>query len=183
MIVLTDPRTAQRNEARAKANEVRLGGAAIKRQLAAGTLTLTAALAHPDALHIKVPALITALPRWGTVKATRLCGQVPVALTKTVGSLTDRQRDLIVELVEVGQGCGPVRAEHHPSVDAHALVMGAFERNVMITAGELIYQLRDDLDVPVIAAVVRDLASARVLIRDSHDPELMKLAPTRRSLA
>jgi hypothetical protein len=70
---------AQRAEALQRANEIRIARAALKRQLALGTLEITGLLAAPPACTRtqKVDELLLALPKYGPVRVSRLlsnCG-------------------------------------------------------------------------------------------------------------
>ena len=88
----------QRLRALAKANEVRLARAQLKRELAAGRIELAQVVADPPtcAQTAKVRALLLVVPRIGPARADRLLAHRRIAHTKTVGGLSDRQRAELV---------------------------------------------------------------------------------------
>jgi len=85
---------AQRVEALRRANEIRIARAALKRQLALGTVEITGVLAAPLACirTQKVDELLLALPRYGPVRVSRLLADCQISAAKTVAGLSDRQR-------------------------------------------------------------------------------------------
>lgn len=89
----------QHMTALARANEVRLAAAAVKRQVAAGTLTIGEALEHPDAGSLVVMDLLVAQHRWGGSKAARLMAEARISQVRRVRELTARQRGEISERV------------------------------------------------------------------------------------
>src|SRR6266702_7669525 len=80
----------QRLRALAKANEVRLARAQLKRELAAGRIELAQVLADPPpcAQTAKVRELLLVVPRIGPARADRLLAHRRIAHTKTVGGLS-----------------------------------------------------------------------------------------------
>jgi hypothetical protein len=85
---------AQRLAALARANEVRLLRAQLKRDLKSGSVSIAAILAEtPDYLLTARPLeLLTAVPGLGRVRAARLLTQCAISQAKTLGGLTQRQR-------------------------------------------------------------------------------------------
>lgn len=84
----------QRLAALARANDVRVRRAELKRDLKAGRRTASAVLADPPewAEAMKVVDVLLALPRWGVVAVRRVCRFVEMSPAKTVGGLSPRQR-------------------------------------------------------------------------------------------
>ena len=84
----------QRLHALAKANEVRVARAQLKRGVAAGRIQLAGLLAEPPscAQSAKVRELLLVVPRLGPARADRLLARCRIAHTKTVAGLSDRQR-------------------------------------------------------------------------------------------
>jgi hypothetical protein len=82
-----------------RANDVRRRRADLKRELAAGTLSIVDVLADPPthAETAKVRQLLLAVPHLGPVKARRLLLHCQIAESKTVAKLTDRQRAALIE--------------------------------------------------------------------------------------
>ena len=90
-----------------RANDVRRRRADLKRELAAGTLTIVDVLTDPPA-HAetaKVRELLLAVPHFGPVKAHRLLLHCNIAEGKTVARLTDRQRAALIEALRLSSGC------------------------------------------------------------------------------
>lgn len=83
-----------------KANATRLAAAAVKRHVKAGTMSLRVALWHRDAQCIAIGLLLEAQPRWGRHRVEALLKRVPVSAHRKVRDLTDRQRAVVLELVE-----------------------------------------------------------------------------------
>lgn len=98
-----DPYRAQRMSALTAANHVRIGRSQLRRDLHDGRITLAAALQDPRADTMPVGDLLRGQRRWGPTRVRVLLSRLMISETKRVGSLTDRQRGLIVEAAcEVG---------------------------------------------------------------------------------
>lgn len=91
----------RRMGALAKANEVRVARARLKQQLRAGDVRIEQALATPPecASTAKVLELLLAVPNLGPTRASRLLTSAGVNPTKTVGTLTERQRTHLIDLL------------------------------------------------------------------------------------
>jgi hypothetical protein len=91
----------QRLWALARANEVRLARARLKRDLAAGRVALAEVLSEPPACveMAKVRELLLAVPGIGPAKADRAFAHCRIAEAKTVAGLSGRQRAALVELL------------------------------------------------------------------------------------
>lgn len=81
----------------ATANAVRLAGAAVKREVRRGHLTVTQALSDPRSDCLEIMALLMAQPRWGVERAGRLLRVELIPETKRVRDLTARQRRVLAE--------------------------------------------------------------------------------------
>lgn len=81
-----------------RANEVRLARAELKRQIGAGKITVgQVVLSVPwEAASMTVYDLLMAQKRWGRTRTRKFLSAIPLTESKTVGSLTDRQRNAIV---------------------------------------------------------------------------------------
>jgi len=90
----------QRMDALARANEIRIKRAQLKRDLKAGRLRIHDVIAEPpeEVLTAKVYDVLMAVPRLGRVKSTRLLTQCRISQSKTVGGLSDRQRGELLDL-------------------------------------------------------------------------------------
>jgi len=86
---------AQHMRALARANRVRLARAELKRQVAEGELTAAeVVLACPwEAESMSIADLLMSQHRWGRTRCHRFLGTMRMAETKTIGSMTERQRN------------------------------------------------------------------------------------------
>ena len=84
----------QHMQALAQANKVRLARAELKRQVADGELTVAGiVLDCPwQAESMAIADLLMSQHRWGRTRCRRFLGSIPMSETKTIGSMTDRQR-------------------------------------------------------------------------------------------
>ena len=80
---------------------VRRQRAQLKRDLKAGGCAIEAVLCDPPAfvLTAKVAALLLVLPKYGPVKVNKLLGRCRIAPTKTIGGLSERQRNELAALL------------------------------------------------------------------------------------
>jgi hypothetical protein len=94
----TPARSAQRLEALRKANEIRVGRAQLKKELAAGTVRIEEILAQPPdcAKTERVSALLLAVPKYGQVRVSRLLTKTRISDSKRLGGLSDRQRTELI---------------------------------------------------------------------------------------
>ena len=80
-------------DALGRANEVRALRAQLKRDLKAGRVSIGALLDPPSYLEAaKVFDMLLALPKVGSVKATKILHSCRVSPSKTFGGLSERQR-------------------------------------------------------------------------------------------
>src|SRR4051794_4491226 len=84
----------QHMRALSQANRVRLARAELKRQIADGSRTVAEiVLECPwEAESMSISDLLMSQHRWGRQRCRRFLNAVPMMETKTVGSMTDRQR-------------------------------------------------------------------------------------------
>jgi hypothetical protein len=84
----------QHMRALAQANRVRLARAELKRQVAEGESTAgDIVLGCPwEAESMTIADLLLSQHRWGRTRCRRFLASIPMSETKTVGSMTDRQR-------------------------------------------------------------------------------------------
>jgi hypothetical protein len=77
-----------------RANEVRLARAELKRRVADGELTVSEVVLNSpwEAESMAIADLLMSQRRWGRTRCRRFLAQVPLSETKTIGSLTERQR-------------------------------------------------------------------------------------------
>jgi hypothetical protein len=81
----------------AQANRVRLARADLKRQIADGELTVSdVVLACPwEAESMAISDLLMSQHRWGRTRCRRFLASIPMSETKTIGSMTERQRNAL----------------------------------------------------------------------------------------
>lgn len=93
----------QRRDALERANDIRTKRAALKRNLKAGrdSLTITSLIASPPEYieTMKLWDLILATPKYGRVKVNKVLTQCRISPSKTIGGLSQRQRDEVVSLL------------------------------------------------------------------------------------
>jgi hypothetical protein len=77
-----------------QANRVRLARAELKRQVTDGELSVAdVVLECPwEAESMAIADLLTSQHRWGRTRCRRFLSSIPMSETKTVGSMTERQR-------------------------------------------------------------------------------------------
>lgn len=86
-----------------RANSVRLDAAQLRREVAAGRLTLAAALEDPRAQSLTLMRLLTAQRRWGAVRARRMLDAMPCSELLRVRDMTGRQRERAARLAALTQ--------------------------------------------------------------------------------
>lgn len=91
----------QHMQALQRANQVRLARAELKRQIANGELSAADVVrAAPSEVETMVVAeLLMSQRRWGHTRARRFLAGIPMAETKTIGSMTLRQRDTLATML------------------------------------------------------------------------------------
>jgi hypothetical protein len=99
-----------------RANVVRTKRAQLKRALGAGRCTIGALLVDPpDYIEtMKLFDLMLHLPKYGRVKVNKVLTQCRVSPTKTIGGLSQRQRDELVSLLRVGYASRRTQPRPHP---------------------------------------------------------------------
>ena len=88
-----------------RANEVRLARAALKHRVAAGTITAAEVILSPppEIEGMAVGDLLLSQRRWGHSRCRMLLTAVPLSESKTVGSMTDRQRHALAAMLAAAQ--------------------------------------------------------------------------------
>lgn len=84
-----------------EANRVRVERARLKRDVKAGRVTITEALAADCALSMRVLDLLRAQRFYGPVRCRKLLRRAGVPEHARVAGLTDRQRAALIELTDV----------------------------------------------------------------------------------
>jgi len=88
---------SQHMKALAKANEVRLARAALKRQIASGEIAVAEVLNdYPsEAEGMTVSELLASQRRWGRTRSRKLLSRLDLTENKRIGTLTERQLSLL----------------------------------------------------------------------------------------
>ena len=92
----------QHLRALARANEVRLARAELKRQIAEGEISAAHVILECpwEAASMTVSDVLTSQRRWGSTRCRRLLQGIPMSENKTVGSMTQRQRLALADALE-----------------------------------------------------------------------------------
>lgn len=91
----------QHMQALQRANEVRLARAELKRRVADGAITAgDVILESPwEAASMSIGELLVSQHRWGSTRCRKFLGEIGMPETKTVGSMTERQRRALAALI------------------------------------------------------------------------------------
>jgi hypothetical protein len=91
----------QRMDALQRANEIRTRRAQLKRDLKAGRVSIHTLLLDPPEFlaTAKVFDMLLAVPKYGRVKANKVLQQCRISPSKTIGGLSERQRNELVSLL------------------------------------------------------------------------------------
>jgi hypothetical protein len=84
-----------------RANEIRTERARLKRELKAGRVKIHGLLLEPPP-HVqtaKVSDLLLAVPKYGRVKVNRVLNHCRISPSKTIGGLSERQRNELVSFL------------------------------------------------------------------------------------
>jgi hypothetical protein len=84
-----------------RANQVRLARAELKRQVALGEIEAAEVILECpwEAESMAVADLLTSQRRWGQTRCRKFLTQIPMSEKKTIGSMTERQRRTLAELL------------------------------------------------------------------------------------
>jgi hypothetical protein len=91
----------QRMDALQRANQIRTKRAQLKRDLKAGRHSIHQLLLQPPEYveTAKVVDMLLAVPKYGRVKVDKILRQCKISPSKTVGGLSERQRNELVGLL------------------------------------------------------------------------------------
>jgi hypothetical protein len=94
--------TSQCMEALARANKVRLARAALKREISAGRRSITEVITESpwEVESMSLGELLCAQRRWGRARSRKLLSSTSLSEGKRVGTLTERQRRILVAALE-----------------------------------------------------------------------------------
>jgi hypothetical protein len=104
------PPRPQHLQALQRANAVRLARAELKRRVADGEISAADVIltAPWEADSMTVSDLLTSQHRWGHTRCRKFLQCIPMSETKTIGSMTDRQRRALAQLLATGDGAAAV---------------------------------------------------------------------------
>jgi hypothetical protein len=106
----TAPRTCEPQRLRAleRANEIRLERAGLKRRIAAGEVSAAEVILNPpqSAETWSVGDLLISQRRWGTTRCRRFLARNNITETKHIGTLTERQKNLLARSLAPALGEG-----------------------------------------------------------------------------
>jgi len=100
------------------ANVIRTARARLKKDLASGRAQIEDVLAQPPlfAKTAKVSELLLAVPGFGPVRAARWLARCQIPYTKTVASLSKRQREMLIALLRTDKsGSSSLHILEHPA--------------------------------------------------------------------
>jgi hypothetical protein len=89
----------------AKANEIRLARAGLKRELAAGACSAASLLLdepRPEAKNWSVGEMLASQRRWGETRARKFLSHYQISEAKAIGSLTERQKRMLADALARG---------------------------------------------------------------------------------
>src|SRR5438477_13057036 len=91
----------QHMRALARANEVRLARAGLKRRVAVEAVAVAEVILDCpwEAHSMAVGDLLMSQRRWGHTRCRRFLAQLPMSEKKTVGSMTERQRQTVAAML------------------------------------------------------------------------------------
>jgi hypothetical protein len=105
----------QHMQALQRANAVRLARAELKRRVAVGEISAAEVILDTpwQAESMTVSDLLTSQRRWGHTRCRKFLQCVPMSENKTVGSMTDRQRQALAHMLRASGASSPApdRAE------------------------------------------------------------------------
>jgi hypothetical protein len=110
------PQHPQHLQALQRANAVRLARADLKRRVAEGQITAAEViLSSPwEADSMTVSDLLTSQHRWGNTRCRKFLQCIPMSETKTIGSMTERQRRALAQLLATGDSAAPAPSGSEP---------------------------------------------------------------------
>ena len=90
-----------------RANKVRLARADLKRRVAIGEIHVAEVILECpwEAESMAVADLLMSQRRWGQTRCRKFLAQVPMSEKKTIGSMTERQRQTLAALLRSASSC------------------------------------------------------------------------------
>lgn len=99
------PASPQHMRALERANEVRLARADLKRRVALGEIDVSGVILECpwEARSMAIADLLMSQHRWGRTRCRKFLAMVPLSENKTIGSMTDRQRQCLAAMLGDGE--------------------------------------------------------------------------------
>jgi len=99
------PAGPQHLRALERANKVRLARAELKRNIAVGEIDVASVILECpwEAESMAVGDLLMSQHRWGHTRCRKFLAMVPLSENKTIGSMTDRQRQRLATMLGEGE--------------------------------------------------------------------------------
>lgn len=110
-------RPQQHLAALARANKIRLARAALKREVAAGKRTACEVLraAPLEVQSMRISELLMSQRRWGRARTRRVLLPLSLPENKAIGTMTERQRKALADLLEGKRAAPTTRAQRSRS--------------------------------------------------------------------
>jgi hypothetical protein len=95
------PAPAQHLQALARATAVRVARAELKRDVEQGAVSVGEIILRPpwEAASMTIAALLTSQRNWGSARSRKFLAGIGMPETKTIASMTERQRSLLATMV------------------------------------------------------------------------------------
>lgn len=95
-----------------QANRIRLARAELKRRIAKGDVAVADVLLDPsdEIAGMELYELLTSQKRWGTTRCAKFMDSIGLNETKTIRSLTERQRSAMAEVLTTARPAADLTA-------------------------------------------------------------------------
>jgi len=106
------PAGRQNMRALEQANRIRLARAELKRRIAKGDVAVADVLLDPsdEIAGMELYELLTSQKRWGTTRCAKFMDSIGLNETKTIRSLTERQRSAMAEVLTTARPAADLTA-------------------------------------------------------------------------
>lgn len=107
-----EPSGRQNMRALEHANRIRLARAEIKRRIARGDVAVADVLLDPtdEVVGMEIAELLTSQKRWGSTRCSKFMDSIGLNESKTIRSLTERQRTAVATILAAGRPAPEVAA-------------------------------------------------------------------------
>lgn len=96
-----------------QANRIRLARADLKRRIARGDIDVADVLLEPteEVGGMEISELLTSQKRWGSTRCAKFMDSIGLQETKTIRSLTERQRSAMAAVLQAGRPAPDLAAQ------------------------------------------------------------------------